>query len=231
MNEKCYTDSGLHVEPRPIGVIIGVMVDVPIRCECGAVQGRLRTTKPGAATRLVCYCKDCQAFAHYLGCAEATLNANGGTEICQLAPRELEFGQGVEALACLRLTPSGPLRWYAKCCHTPIAITPASRRVSFAGMVLSCVARAPAMDAEAAFGPVRMHIFKQSATGERRALDGLPGMKPARMLSLALRMCGALLSGRHRLNPFFDAGGAPIASPHALTDAERAKLAPYSHAA
>ena len=207
------------------------MVAIPIRCECGAVRGRLRDARPGTVVRLVCYCKDCQAFAHYLGRVEATLSANGGTEICQVAPRMLGFERGAAELACLRLTSSGPLRWHTKCCKTPIGITPASRRLPFVGLVGDCFADAPAADVKAACGPVRMHIFKASATGDQRALDGLPGMQPARLLRLALRMGGALLTGRYRQNPFFEPGGAPVAPPHVVTDEERASLSPYSNAA
>lgn len=37
----------------------------PLRCRCGALQGYV--SHPEKASRGVCYCKDCQAFAHFLG--------------------------------------------------------------------------------------------------------------------------------------------------------------------
>jgi len=70
--------------------------------------------------RCVCYCRDCQAFAHFLGKVDAILDERGGSEIIQVLPRNLTFTQGIELLACMRLTEKGLLRWYAACCNTPI---------------------------------------------------------------------------------------------------------------
>src|SRR5215204_4669214 len=97
-----------------------------LRCRCGEVHGSVTNAAPGAVNRVVCYCDDCQAFLHHLGCAEL-LDASGGTDIVQVAPAALAFDRGAERIAGLRLTPKGLYRWYADCCKTPLGntLTPA----------------------------------------------------------------------------------------------------------
>src|SRR5262245_25612243 len=97
--------------------------DLAIRCDCGAVRGVARGVSGERGNRVVCYCDDCQSFAHVLERSEDTLDAHGGTEIFQMSPAQLEFTAGADRLACLRLTPKGLLRWYASCCRTPIGNT------------------------------------------------------------------------------------------------------------
>lgn len=36
----------------------------PLQCQCGTLKGYV--SPPDMAIRGVCYCKDCQAFAHFL---------------------------------------------------------------------------------------------------------------------------------------------------------------------
>ena len=204
------------------------MPTLPIKCDCGRLRGAAYGVAPGKVEHAICYCKDCQAFAHHLGRAADTLDANGGTELCQLPPRRLEFEQGADQLACLRLTARGPLRWYAKCCNTPIGNTPPSRRIAFVGLVLGAADGAAKADRQAALGPVRSRIFKESAIGDARTLEGYPGLTLWTVLRMGLLIVGALVSGRYRFNPFFDAHGTPLATPRKLEDAERAALAPYS---
>ena len=42
-------------------------VDLPLRCDCGAWRGVLRSVEPGRGNRCVCYCDDCQSFAYSPG--------------------------------------------------------------------------------------------------------------------------------------------------------------------
>ena len=42
-----------------------MQADLPIRCACGAVAGVLRAVSSRRGNRLVCYCDDCQSFAHF----------------------------------------------------------------------------------------------------------------------------------------------------------------------
>ena len=89
----------------------------PLQCKCGKVKGYV--THAERVDRVVCYCKDCQAFAHFLG-ENGILDERGGTDIIQALPRDVNFTKGVDALACIRLTPKGLLRWYTSCCNTPV---------------------------------------------------------------------------------------------------------------
>ena len=106
---------------------------VELRCRCGEVRARVTDASPRTVNRIVCYCDDCQAFAHRLGRADL-LNAQGGSDIVQLAPATLTFLQGQHRIAGLRLTPKGLFRWYASCCNTPVGntLTPA---IPFVGIV------------------------------------------------------------------------------------------------
>ena len=91
-----------------------------IRCKCGKLKGKFKQTTD--INKCVCYCADCQAFAHFLNRNEI-LDKLGGTNILQTIPKNVTFTEGTENLACMRLTPNGLLRWYAACCNTPIGNT------------------------------------------------------------------------------------------------------------
>jgi len=93
---------------------------IEFSCRCGAVRGRV--AGPGNANRVICYCDDCQAFAHHLGRTDL-LDPQGGSDIVQLAPASFSLRQGHEHVAGVRLTPKGLYRWYASCCHTPLGNT------------------------------------------------------------------------------------------------------------
>ena len=92
---------------------------VELRCRCGEVVGRVENAAPQKVNRVVCYCDDCQAFAHHLDRADL-LDSHGGTDIVQVAPASLAFHQGTERIVGLRFTPKGLYRWYASCCRTPL---------------------------------------------------------------------------------------------------------------
>lgn len=97
-------------------------MDMPFRCDCGSLKGRLETRR--SAGRARCYCRDCQAYARYLGREQALLDGNGGTEIIACVPGGVQFTVGVDRLACVSLGERGLLRWHAQCCRTPIGNTP-----------------------------------------------------------------------------------------------------------
>lgn len=103
------------------------MTTYPLRCQCGTVRAVL--AHPARGNRVVCYCHDCRAFAHVLDQASRVLDERGGSEISQVLPKNLTFTQGTEALACLRLTPKGLLRWHSACCRTPIGNTLATGKM------------------------------------------------------------------------------------------------------
>jgi hypothetical protein len=183
-----------------------VMSDHQIRCGCGTVHGTLAAD--AWINRVICYCDDCQAFPAALDCADAVLDERGGTDIAQTGPRYVTFAGGREQLACLRLTPKGPLRWYARCCNTPIGNTPANPKFAFVGLVHSCLGGTAALDA--AFGPPRMAVFTKFARGEPKPRMRLPVLGA---LTFAGRLLGTRLGGGYRHTPFFDTQGAPVARP------------------
>jgi len=186
-----------------------VMSDHQIRCRCGILLGTL--AEHAWINRVICYCDDCQAFPAALDCADTVLDERGGTDIVQTGPRCVTFSQGTEQLACLRLTPRGPLRWYTKCCHTPIGNTPANPKFALVGLLHSCLGGTAELDA--AFGPPRMAVFTKFARGEPKPKMRLP--VPA-ALAFAGRLLRARLGGGYRNSPFFDHDGEPVARPRTL---------------
>lgn len=196
-------------------------MDVPLRCACGSVWGRVRGLAAGGGRRIVCYCDDCQSFAHYLGDAGRILDARGGTEILHTSPARLELAGGTQHLACVRLRPNGILRWYAGCCRTPIGNTPASRQLPFIGLIHSCLDVSSAASRDELLGPVRARIFGRFARGGPGGLDA-HGKVP---VSLMLRFLGGILAARlrgdHLRSPLFrPETGEPRAAPHVLDEQE-----------
>ena len=87
----------------------------PLRCRCGTVRGWV--SKPDRAMgRAVCYCKDCQAYGHFLGKPAEVLDALGGSDVVATHPKHVTLTHGRDAIACMSLSPKGLLRWYASCC-------------------------------------------------------------------------------------------------------------------
>jgi hypothetical protein len=191
----------------------------PLQCRCGAVKGTVESKYTG--NRGICYCLDCQAFAHFLGREKEVLDERGGTEVVQTLPRAVTFLQGAEKLACMRLTSKGLLRWYTSCCGTPIGNTLATPKVSFIGLVHLCL-RNPQAPLDKAFGPLRNWVNVNSARGTPKPKAG--GTLPA-MVRLIGMMLKARFNGDYRSTPFFrmDAG-SPVVVPRILSDDEHAKL-------
>lgn len=105
----------------------------PVSCRCGAFKAQITGT--GISSRVVCYCRDCQAFARFLGQQASQLDQMGGTDIVQVAHHRLKIQQGAEHLAILRLSPKGLLRWYTSCCQTALGNTLADARGGFIGLI------------------------------------------------------------------------------------------------
>jgi hypothetical protein len=150
--------------------------DLPLRCRCGHVRGLARGVSPSSGFRFVCYCEDCQAFAHLLahGPEKWTpvfreghapmqtsdgLDAAGGTDIFQMPPGLLRITDGADALRCLAFS-SKVLRWYAACCKTPIANGAASPRFPLVALIHSFI------DLEAVARSRDKHDFGSGRTDE-----------------------------------------------------------------
>ena len=117
---------------------------------------------PARPTRVVCYCRDCQAYAHALGNPGAALDALGGTHIVAALQQHVAFTNGADSLACLSPTERGLRRWYASCCNTPIANTVRNPKLSHVGLVHTCLAKSPA-SLEADYGPARAQVNTSNA--------------------------------------------------------------------
>ena len=199
--------------------------DLPLRCGCARVRGVAREVAPSAGFRLVCYCKDCQAFARYLQLSDV-LDAAGGTDIFQMPPGRVEITDGAEALRCLRLRAgSKVLRWSADCCKTPIANTAASVRFPVVGLIHSFMDfAASGRSPDKAFGPPLCRIYERSAVGPLPP-DAPPPSSVGMFARRAAKLFGWWTRGLGRPNPFFDAStGAPLSAPRLLTPDERAAL-------
>lgn len=191
----------------------------PLQCRCGTVRGVL--ANPRSSTRGICYCNDCQAFAHFLGDPTRVLDARGGSDIVQVLPKQITLTQGVDALACMRLTPKGLLRWYARCCRTPLGNTMATSKLSFIGLVHSCL-EGGGVSLDEVFGPIGVWVNTQGAKGHPKPKQAGGGKMIARFIRTAVR---ARFNGDYKLNPLFRRDtGAPIATPQILSSDEWTRL-------
>jgi hypothetical protein len=190
----------------------------PLQCRCGTIKGYV--VRPGMGDRMVCYCKDCRAFAHFLERPD-TVDERGGIAIIATLPEHVRFVQGLEALACMSLSDHGLLRWYASCCNTPIGNTPRDFKMPYVGLIESCLKNdSPSL--QESFGRVRMVLNTKYARGR---VKSMPVGNVLAMLGLMKSVIGARLSGSYKRNPFFGAGtGTPVAPPRELTKAERERV-------
>ena len=173
---------------------------------------------PQSSNRGVCYCKDCQAFARFLGGGDI-LDEQGGTDVVQALPKNIHFTQGSEVLACVRLRENGLLRWYARCCNTPIGNTPANFKVSYVGLIHNCLEGSGKSLGES-FGPVRLRVNTKSARGTPKPES--MGFVPM-VFRVLYTLLKARIDGSYRQTPFF-ASGVPVATPRVLSREELARV-------
>jgi hypothetical protein len=148
--------------------------------------------------RVICYCDDCQAFAHRLGRADL-LDDGGGSDIVQVAPSSLKFVQGQQRIVGLRLTPRGLFRWYASCCNTPVGNT-VSPAVPFVGIVAQAFDNDP-QHPDGMFGRPIGAIMGKYAIGEAPA--GSKGINLSLMLRAVRMVLLWRLRGQAWPHPFF----------------------------
>jgi Family of unknown function (DUF6151) len=184
-----------------------------IRCCCGSLEGAV--TLPATTNRVICYCKDCRAFARFLGASERILDRDGGTDIVQMAQVAVTFTKGVEHLACMRLKPNGLNRWYARCCRTPIGNTARSKHPAFIGLIHSCM-QSQTMDA--AFGPVTCRVNSKSSSNT--------ALKDTGVAALVFRFMAIVATGftTKKASPFFAGDGKPASKPEILSASEFEKI-------
>jgi hypothetical protein len=196
--------------------------DLSIQCNCGSFRGIARGVSRKVGIRVVCYCDDCQHFAHYLGARDTTLDSHGGTDIFQMSPAAFNITQGLDKLACLRLTPKGPLRWYTNCCKTPIGNTPPTNQLPFVGLIHSCI-NSDGQSLAHVLGSVSARVMVQYAKGDITTLENTSdGFSLSHMARIAWKLLIWRVQGAHKHSPFFDvATGTSIASPLLLSERTR----------
>jgi hypothetical protein len=182
------------------------------RCSCGRIAGEI--VDPRDSWHLLCYCRDCRAYAHALGNGAEILDEYGGTHVVGVRPRQLRLLRGAEVLCCLSLTPRGLLRWYAGCCGSALINTPRDPRLPYVGLVHTCLSSSLA-SLEQSFGPVRYQANKGGATRPPPRLAKAPALALAGLYVALLR---GRIGGSWRLTPLFDpTTREPVAKPRILS--------------
>lgn len=190
------------------------------RCRCGEFKAQI--SGEGKSSHVVCYCRDCQAFAHFLGRETAILNPQGGSSIVQIAHHRIKIEQGAAQLAIMRLSPKGLFRWYSRCCHTALGNSLADSRGCFLGMISDSLE--PALVAE--FGPPIAALATASAicdsSQQRPAEYGLYKV----LWNFAGLVLHSRISGAYQQSQLFDSAIVGQIVPKVLTLAERQAVTP-----
>lgn len=197
------------------------MQDVSVRCRCGSVKGVIRGLSPASSNHVLCPCSGCQAYAQFLGRADDMLDDKGYSNIFQINPANFDITEGLDHVACMRVTPDGPLRWYTSCCNTPLGNSFPRGGVPFLGVLPICTGHKGTSDKVVDMvGPVRAKVNDKarSTAGDK-----------VRTFFMILRLFAKLLAWRMRggpsWKPFFDKNTMkPIRDPLVLTDEEREAL-------
>ncbi len=193
-----------------------------VKCRCGAVRGRLVGLSKATVNRVICYCDDCQAFAHFLGRPDL-LDPRGGSDIVQVPPAAFRVDEGRHHVRGIRLTPKGILRWYAGCCNAPLG-NMVSAAIPFVGIPTSSF-ETTGQSPDVLFGAPLGAIKGEYAIGGPPV--GSRGIRLALMLRSIAKVAYWLLSGRAWPHPFVDRGsGAPIYPLDVLTAEQREALRP-----
>ncbi len=199
-------------------------MNVPLSCACGTVAGELRGATPTSVTRVVCYCEDCQTYAHHLGRADDVLGPNGGTDVTRVDPVALTFTKGVSRLKGVRQSPSGALRVYTACCKTPVANLASDPKRPWIGLVHAIVDHTDA-PRDQVFGAPRGHVRAKHAVGDLSGLDKVHDDMPKSLaFAVVPKMMALRLFGGWKASPFFDADGAPVMPVTMMSKEEREAL-------
>ncbi|WP_371153156.1 DUF6151 family protein [Jannaschia sp. 2305UL9-9] len=175
-------------------------------CTCGKLRGEITDVTPAAYTNIVCHCADCRSAYTHFGLADPEK-----VGILQTTQDRVKITQGGEHLRVFRLSGKGALRWYAKCCDTPLFFTPTKARAVHVGI------NTDRLDQPERVGKPVVEGFKPVPGGGHKHIGA--GRMVARM---ATRIAAKNLNGEWRNSPFFDDEGAPTATPKVLTREQRA---------
>lgn len=188
--------------------------DLPFSCACGSITGMLITAGPGVGDHVVCHCTDCQAFAKRLGAANRILDRNAGTALYQSRCAKMRIVTGRDQLSCLHLTNKPTLRWYARCCDTPMFNTYRNGRIPY---ITTLVANCDSDQRERILGSPIGHLFTNEATGDVRHL--IPLSMAKLMRRFFRRMIVDIFAGDRRRSELFDPVTLdPVASPEMVAE-------------
>ncbi len=195
--------------------------DALISCTCGKVRGIARNLSSSSSNHVVCSCKGCQSYAHYLGRTDDMLDADGGSNIVQLNPASFDITDGMEHVACMSVTPKGPLRWHTRCCNTPLGNSFRRGGVPFLGVLPICLGhKGTSPEVVRLFGPARGHVNPTTPIS-----FGMRLKNTVMLLRLLAKLMWWRIWGGKACKPFFDKDTLrPIAKPIKLSDEGRAAL-------
>lgn len=193
----------------------------PISCSCGKVKGVAHNLSPSNSNHVLCSCKGCQSYAHYLGRTDDMLDAEGGSNIVQINPSSFEITEGLEHVACMSVTPKGPLRWFASCCNTPLGNGFREGGIPFLGVLPICIGHKGTSDEVVRlFGPPRGHVNPPTPNPVGARVKNF-----FMLLRLFVMLMWWRLRGGKSYKPFFDKDTMrPIVKPIKLSEEERAAL-------
>lgn len=191
-----------------------------ISCSCGRVEASVNDVTPQKGGHVICYCTDCQAFAHYLGRAHDILDAHGGSILYQTLPSRVSFSKGVDQIKCVRVTPKGIFRWYTECCKTPLGNTASTVDMPFVGLFTMSFNGSETEIAQQ-LGPIVASNKIESAIGVPNNPAPKAGLKF--ILTFIGRTLGARISGNSG-SPFFTEEKQPISDPITLSSEDRAQI-------
>jgi hypothetical protein len=185
------------------------MPDVLLKCRCGEVQGVAIDATDNAGIRFSCHCKDCQAFAHYLGRSDTILDEYAATDVLQVPSYNISLTRGSAQLGCIRLSKNGLFRWFALCCHTPIGTT-MSAKVPFCDIIHCFID--DTSNRNKTIGAAKGYLFAKNCQSRER--------RESSSFVLLWRMFHKnmlwKIKQRKKLSPFFDANGDPVVTPDIL---------------
>lgn len=178
-------------------------MSVELQCDCGEVCLSLTDARAANVNRVICYCRDCQAYAHALERADL-LDGAGGTDLVQIAAGTLRIEQGAERVRGMRLTANGAFRWYAACCNSPIANMASITAVGL-GLFVS-VFQLPPASIDKLVGKPMGGIHGEQAAGTAPA--GTSGITARIMARSVPKVMKWKVQGKMQPNPFL-AGEPP----------------------
>ena len=185
----------------------------PSPASAATIRGVARGASASSGIHVVCYCADCATFAEALDRADV-LDADGGSDIFQVAPATVRIDEGHAQVRCLRLSPEGLHRWYAGCCHTLIANT-MGLKSPFVGLLTDFVAPPDGKTVDDVLGPPVAHVNGRAA-GHPVPPHVHPRLPFGAILRVLAKAPGWLVTGRGQ--PF---ARAPADAIRVLTREER----------